>query len=305
MAEKHIILDCDPGVDDAFAIVAAILDPTIKLDLISTVAGNVSVDRTTKNALYLVQDMKAKVPVASGAARPLLRELESYEPWFGESGLGDYANGDLVISETDENAVAKIYETLIENSHPMTIVGTGAYTNLALLLVEHPDIKPKIKEFILMGGTLSQGNMSSVAEFNIYCDPEAADLIYRSGIPIITAGIDVSQKALIQFQTNDQLAGFGFVGDKLATLLKDYAERQENGFIVYDLNTIAYLLHPEFYKSRNYYIAIQKDGPARGASVADLSDRKDTNVKVLTDVDSQQLNGWLIKEMSALSKINA
>lgn len=299
MPKIPVILDCDPGVDDAFAIVTAVLDPKIDLKLVTTVTGNVSVDRTTKNALYIMQDLKSKIPVSSGAARPLLRELEEYEPWFGESGLGNYPRGDLELSETDENAVAGMYKVLSNSKEAITIVGTGSYTNLALLLVEHPDIVGKIKQFILMGGTLSKGNMSSVAEFNIYCDPEAADLVYRSNIPIITAGIDVSQRALIYFDTNKKISKMSDIGLKLSTLVNDFSSKKENGFVVYDLNTIAYLLHPEFYTCKDYFVAIQKTGPARGATVADLSDRKDTNVKIMTNVNDDQLNTWLLEEMNS------
>ncbi len=302
VSKVPVILDCDPGVDDAFAIVSSILDPQIDLKLITTVSGNVTVDLTTKNALYLVQDLKSQVPVASGAARPLLRELEAYEPWFGESGLGDYpdASGELLQTATDDNAVAEMYQLLSASEEPLTIVGTGSYTNLGLLLVEHPDIVYKIKQFVLMGGTLSQGNMSSVAEFNIYYDPDAADLVYRSGVPIVTAGIDVCKKALVTFQSNDAIAKMGKVGLKLADLLKKYAEKQVAGYIVYDLNTISYLLHPEFYKSEDYFIQVQKTGPARGATVADISSKNDANVKVLTGVDDAKLNAWLVQELSRL-----
>ncbi|MDC9214053.1 nucleoside hydrolase, partial [Clostridioides difficile] len=146
------IMDTDPGIDDAAAISVAINHPDIDLELISTVAGNVTVDKTTKNALKLVNFFKADVPVAGGAEQPLIKPFENAARVHCESGMRGYDFGAEPTDIPQNNAVEKLYEMIMKSSEPITLVPTGSYTNIALLFKEHPDVKRHIQQIVAMGG---------------------------------------------------------------------------------------------------------------------------------------------------------
>ena len=186
----RILMDCDPGIDDACALSCALTDPEISLELITTVAGNVTVDKTTKNALRLVEFFNKDVPVAAGARKPLLKQLEDASEVHGESGIDGYDFDEPSIKPFSDDAVSILKDKLLHSNVPLTIIATGSFTNLGLLLSLYPEVKPKIKEFILMGGSLAQGNMTSVAEFNVFTDPHAARIVFSSGIKTTMIGLD-------------------------------------------------------------------------------------------------------------------
>ncbi len=183
---KHkIILDTDHGIDDAVMISTALTDPQLDVALITTVAGNVTVDKTTKNALKLVDFFNKDVPVAAGAADPLIKKFEDAARIHGESGMAGYDFPEPTSKPLTLHAVQALHETLKNSAEPITLITTGAYTNIALLLREYPEIKPKIKQIIAMGGSLGRGNMTSAAEFNVFTDPHAAQIMYSSQIPLV------------------------------------------------------------------------------------------------------------------------
>lgn len=199
---KHkIILDTDPGIDDAVMISTALTDPQLDVALITTVAGNVTVDKTTKNALKLVDFFNKDVPVAAGAADPLIKKFEDAARIHGESGMAGYDFPEPTSKPLTLHAVQALHETLKNSAEPITLITTGAYTNIALLLREYPEIKPKIKQIIAMGGSLGRGNMTSAAEFNVFTDPHAAQIMYSSQIPLVMVGLDVTLAGRISDET--------------------------------------------------------------------------------------------------------
>lgn len=299
---QAIVMDCDPGIDDAAALVCAMVDPALDLKLVTTVAGNVSVDKTTANALKIADFMGSDVPVAAGAPHPLIKAFEDAARVHGESGMAGYDFPAPKRRPLRQSAVQALYDVLMGSTEAMTLVATGAYTNVALLLSEHPEVKTKIKEIVAMGGTLSRGNMTSVAEFNVFTDPHAAKIMYEAGIPIVTVGLDVTEKALVTADDVARLASTNRVGQMLAALINHYHDGSSAGRPMHDVNTICYLLHPEYYTTKDYWIDVQTDGPANGALVADTRGAYHhgrTNARVCLDIDSRAFNRWFLSEIKA------
>ncbi len=195
---EPIIIDCDPGHDDAMAILWALSSDRLDVKAITTVAGNQTIEKVTDNALrVLTKAGRADIPVASGAVKPLLRQFEpGGEQIHGDSGL----DGPVLptpLSQKSSLSALELASTILEESdEPVTLVGIGPLTNIALLLIARPDLKKKIRRIAIMGGG-TIGNWTPAAEFNIYVDPEAAKAVFSSGIPILMAGLDVTQKAYV------------------------------------------------------------------------------------------------------------
>ncbi|WP_281166103.1 ribonucleoside hydrolase RihC [Liquorilactobacillus sicerae] len=304
MEKMPLILDMDPGVDDAVALAVAVNNPVFDVKLITSVAGNVNVDKTTRNELKLLQFLdKTEIPVARGAAQPLKKKFEDAAYIHGQSGLPGYDFPSVTLKPDPRPAVKAIYQTLKQAPAPMTIVATGAYTNIAELLLRYPEIKAQISRLILMGGSISGGNVSSVAEFNIYTDPDAAKIVYQSGLPIVMIGLDVTLQALVTWETLKKLAALGKTGTMLYQLITAYQDIHPNGKPLHDVNTIFYLLHPEAIETKNYQIDVVTQGPAIGATVADIQNRwshGQTNAKVGVNIDADYFNQWLLAEVSQM-----
>ena len=288
-----IIMDTDPGIDDAAALAMALNNPEIDLKLITAVAGNVTVDKTTANALKIVHFFKKDVPVSAGAAQPLIKPFEDAARIHGESGMPGYDFGDNYGQPIAKPAVEALHDAIMAEDE-ITLVPTGSYTNIALLLAEYPEVKSHIKQIVAMGGSISGGNMTSVAEFNVFTDPDAASIMYQSGIPIVTVGLDVTLKALLTPATQAKLLSLGETGKMLHGLITHYNDGDnEQGHPMHDVNTIFYLLHPEAFTTKDLWVDIQTSGPAIGAMVADVRGAYhdgQTNAKVCVDIDAEQFN---------------
>lgn len=299
---KHkIILDTDPGIDDAVMISTALNEPNLDVALITTVAGNVTVDKTTKNALTLVDFFNKNVPVASGASEPLLKKFEDAARIHGESGMAGYDFPAPTSRPLAKSAVQALRDTIMASEEPITLIPTGAYTNIALLLREYPEVKPKIKEIIAMGGTLGRGNMTSAAEFNVFTDPHAAAIVYNSGIPLVMVGLDVTLTGRITDETTAKVAKLGRAGKMLSAILGHDFDHDETGTAVHDLQTIFYLLHPEAFQTKDLWVDVVLSGPAIGETVADIRGayhNGKTNVKVCIDIDTKAFNEWFLTEVS-------
>lgn len=298
-----IIMDTDPGIDDAAALAMALNNPEIDLKLITAVAGNVTVDKTTANALKIVHFFKKDVPVAAGAAQPLIKPFEDAARIHGESGMPGYDFGDDYGQPIAKPAVEALHDAIMAEDE-ITLVPTGSYTNIALLLAEYPEVKSHIKQIVAMGGSISGGNMTSVAEFNVFTDPDAASIMYQSGIPIVTVGLDVTLKALLTPATQAKLLSLGETGKMLHGLITHYNDGDnEQGHPMHDVNTIFYLLHPEAFTTKDLWVDIQTSGPAIGAMVADIRGayhNGQTNAKVCVDIDAEQFNQWFIEQVEKI-----
>lgn len=299
-----IIMDTDPGIDDAAALTMAINDPNIDLKLVTAVAGNVTVDKTTANALKIVHFFGKgdQIPVAAGAEQPLIKPFEDAARIHGESGMPGYDFGDDYGQPIKKTAVEALHDTIMAEDE-ITLVPTGSYTNIALLFSQYPEVKSHIKQIVAMGGSLSGGNMTSSAEFNVFTDPDAARIMYNAGIPIVTVGLDITLKALLTADTIEKLGQLNEAGKMLHGLITHYNDGSNAGRPMHDVNTIFYLLHPDKIKTKEMWVDVQTDGPAIGTLVGDIRgayhDGK-TNAKVCVDIDADYFNKWFLDEVSKI-----
>ncbi|AVL78597.1 MULTISPECIES: ribonucleoside hydrolase RihC [Staphylococcus] len=271
--KQPIIIDTDPGIDDAAAISFALNHPEFDLKMISTVNGNVGIEKTTANALKIKRFFNSDVPVHRGASQPLLSAIVDASEVHGESGMEGYTFPEINESDLDStHAVEAMRDILLKSETPITLIPIGPLTNIALLLMTYPEVKAYIKEIVLMGGSASRGNVTPLAEFNIYCDPEAAQIVFNSGLPITMIGLDVARSSSLTHETINELKSINETGKMLHQLFKHYrGDDFEKGINVYDAYTLLYLLHPEHFVVREADVQIETDGKlTRGASVVDF-----------------------------------
>jgi inosine-uridine nucleoside N-ribohydrolase len=305
-----IVLDCDPGHDDAIAIMLAAGDPAVDLLAITTVAGNQTLDKTTLNALRVCTLAEIHdVPVAAGCARPLTRPLQVAEDVHGESGLDGPRFGEPTVKVADEHGVDLMHRILQEHPEPVTLVPTGPLTNIALLLTRYPEDAARIREIVLMGGSTERGNVSPYAEFNIFVDPEAAAIVFGSGVPVTMCGLNVTHQALV---TPDVVARLEALGGELgpvcAELMTYFAStyRALWGFEappLHDPVAVARVIDPTLVECVDAHVAIEVSGEhTRGATVVDLHGYLDKtpNAKVAVGLDVPRFWDRLIAALGNL-----
>ena len=278
MGPKPVILDVDPGHDDAVALMLACGHPDLDLLAVTTVAGNVPIEKTTRNALRVLALVgRHDVPVGVGASGPLKRPLHTAEDIHGESGLdGPEELPDADFGPDERGAVGLISETLRASREPVTLVPVGPLTNIALLLREHPDLKDRIARVSLMGGSIGLGNTTPAAEFNIYVDPEAASEVFESGLPITMSGLDVTHLADVGPEERELLRATGRVGGVVAGFLDYFAANYENTFgfddpPLHDPVAVAAVLEPGLLKTRPMRVDVECESDlTRGETVCDF-----------------------------------
>lgn len=279
MAPRPIILDTDPGQDDAIAILVALASPELDVLGITCVAGNVPLDLTSRNARILCELAgRDDVPVFAGADRPLIRDLVTAEHVHGATGIDGPEWTDPTMQLRPEFAVDWIVDMLRSaDDASVTLCPVGPLTNIALALRSAPDIRSKIREIVLMGGAYWEGgNSTPVAEFNIYVDPHAADIVFRSGLPIVALPLDVTHKALMTDEWVGSLDALGTQVGKAAAAMMWFTERfdQEkygtDGGPLHDPNVIAYLLDPDLYSGKEVNVVVEHESElGMGQTVVD------------------------------------
>lgn len=303
MEKRNIIIDTDPGIDDAAALVIAMKNPALHVMLLSTVAANVEVEKTTLNALRLVEFMKKDIPVARGCSEPLMIPLDPCPEVHGESGLEGFEFPPVTTKPLDKHAVEAMREMILASEEKVTLVPIAALTNIALLFKMYPEVKENIDEIVLMGGGLSGGNTNTSAEFNFYVDPHAAKIVLECGLPITMVGLDVTLKALVGRKCAETMRDSGEAGNMLYTMFMHYNDGtalEEDGLRIHDASAIAYLVKPEMFTTEMRYIDVATEGPAAGTTVWDpkRSSRRNVqpNVNVCIDVDSEMFEEWFAGE---------
>ena len=250
MEKTKIILDCDPGHDDAVAIILAGKNPKIDLLGITIVSGNQTLDKTVRNALNVTQHLGIDVPVYGGCSEPMVRKKVVAGDIHGESGLDGPVFPPLERKAEPEHAVNFIIKTLMESEGDITVVTTGPMTNLAMAMRMEPNIVPKIKQIVLMGGAIANGNVSPAAEFNIMADAEAAYVCFTSGRPMTMVGLDVTRKVLCYPEIVERMGRIGNRASKLfVDLMGHFCKTQKEVFgweggPLHDPVTLAYLIDP-------------------------------------------------------------
>ncbi|MHA5094929.1 ribonucleoside hydrolase RihC [Oenococcus oeni] len=300
-----VIIDMDPGIDDAVALSVLLNNKNCQVELITTVAGNVTVDKTTKNALKIANFFNSEVPLAAGASQPLVKAFEDAARIHGESGMEGYDFPEGNSHLLKQPAVEAWHDVLNKTEKKITLILTGSYTNFALWYREYPEDVLKIERVIVMGGSLSGGNMTSAAEFNVFTDPEAAKILLSSNLSVTMIGLDVTLKALVDRDWIQKVAALNESGKMLAALISHYNDWHADGWPIHDVNTVAYLLHPEFYSSKKLWVDIATDGPAIGETVADIRaayHQGRTNATVVTDIDADAFRNWLKQEISSMTR---
>lgn len=310
LEKRAVILDGDPGHDDAIAWMLAASSPLLDVRAVTSVCGNQTIEKTTYNALRVATLLGLSCPVAQGRSAPLFSAPIIAPTVHGVSGLDGPALPEPGVSLSPLRSVELMADLIEKSDTPITLVPTGPLTNIAALLLAHPELKPKIGCISMMGGGIAYGNWTAAAEFNILVDPEAADIVFRSGVPIIMAGLDVTEKALV---FPEDFARVRAVGNKVAQVVADWLEffygfHRSLGYPgapVHDAVAVAALLRPEIMEMQEMYVSIETRGEyCRGMTVGDRLGvtGKAPNAKVICGIDRQAFVDMLVEAVRAYDK---
>lgn len=296
---KKVILDMDPGVDDALAIILALKSPEVEVLGITTVAGNVKVEKTTANALKVVELLDREVPVVPGFHKPLLRRLETAVHFHGADGLGDSNLPLPKLRVQKGHAVDFLEKTVLEHpSRTIDLVATGPLTNVAIALLKSPDLGKRLNQIVSMGGAFrltkyGHGNCSQVAEFNIYCDPEAARIVYSSTVKRVAVGLDVTanpQNCLNRELLRKIDESQNKTGKFAKKILRKWIVTGHN-FQLHDPLAVAVSIDPSLVRCEDYPVLVETSGEvARGQTIIDRTNKTEqpSTSSICVDVDSDK-----------------
>jgi inosine-uridine nucleoside N-ribohydrolase len=304
-----ILLDCDPGHDDAIAILLALASPELELLGVTTVAGNQTLEKTTANALRVLEFAgRGDVPVAAGADGPLARELFTAAYVHGESGMDGPTVPPPQKSPVEQHAVAFLTERILASDRPVTLVAVGPLTNVALLLARHPEVAGNVERIVIMGGAVAEGNVTPAAEFNVYVDPEAAWRVFRSGLPLTMIGLDVTHRALMMPSHVERLRASGEPGRFVAELHDFFVQYHRRtygteGAPIHDAVAVAQVLKPGIVETVHRHVDVDCESQlCRGRTVVDLWRRtgNEPNVDVGVGIDADAFLELLCERIATL-----
>ena len=304
-----IILDCDPGHDDAIALLLALASPELNLLGVTTVSGNQTLEKTTANAIRVLDHVgRAEVSVAAGADRPLVRERHVAAEVHGETGLDGPDLPPPSRPAADAHAIDWIATTLLAHPHAVTLVPTGPLTNIALLLARYPELAGAVERIVLMGGAIGEGNVTPAAEFNVWADPEAAHRVFTSGIDLTMVGLDVTHQALLRPADVDRLRVAGRAGKLVAELFDFYVgfHRRRYGWAgapVHDAVAVAHVIDGTLLSTERVGVVVDT-GPelSRGRTHTDVSGLSEweRNCHAAIGIDAERFRDLLITRISSL-----
>jgi inosine-uridine nucleoside N-ribohydrolase len=305
----RVILDCDPGHDDAIALLLALASPELDLLGVTTVCGNQTLEKTTANAIRVLDHLgRTDTPVAAGAQRPLVRERRVAAEVHGESGLDGPDLPPPAREPEPEHAIDWIANAIAASRAPVTLVATGPLTNVALFFARYPEIAPRLGRVVLMGGAIGEGNVTPAAEFNVWADPEAAQRVFSSGLDVTMVGLDVTHQALMREVHVARLAAAGAAGRLVADLYGFYAQFHRHhyawdGAPVHDAVAMAHVIDATLLKTRRCGVIVDT-GPelSRGRTYVDLWGRAgwEPNCDVAVGIDAERFLELLITRISSL-----
>ncbi len=307
MNRRPVILDGDPGHDDAIAWMLAASDPQSEIRAVTSVCGNQTIEKTTYNARRVCALLGLTCPVGMGRPAPLLAQPQNAPSVHGTSGLDGPFLPEPVLPLSPLRAVELMAKVVGESEAPVTIVSTGPLTNTAALLFTHPELKTKIACISLMGGGIAHGNWTPAAEFNILVDPEAADTVFRSGVPILMSGLDVTERALVFPADFERVRA---VGSRIAQVVADWLEffygfHRNLGYAgapVHDAVAVAALLRPQLFNAKELCVEIETTGEyCRGATVGHT--RKPANARVFVDIDREGFVDLLVEAVKTYGEV--
>lgn len=308
MSRRKVVIDCDPGHDDAVALMLAFGSGSLDVLGVSTVAGNSTVDNTYRNARKVLRLIGAEVPVGKGASTPLMRDLVTAPNVHGSSGLDGPEMEELEPVSSPLSAFDLLSQTLASNPK-VTLIPTGPLTNIAALLLARPELKPHIDEIILMGGAAMEGNWTPSAEFNIFVDPEAARVVFRSGVPITMIGLDVTHKALIFPDEVEALRKIGRIGRVAAELMDFfsifYRSQGFKGNPLHDAVAVAAAIDKSVISTRRLHVDVEVCGELTlGRTVVDLTGvtGKPANAEVAFEIDRERFIKMIFDAVTVLEE---
>ena len=313
MNPKRIIIDTDPGIDDALAFLLAAASPEIKLEALTATQGNVTVDKAARNALSVLELVKlTQVPVAQGSVFPLVQPLLASETTHGESGIGNAQLPEPTNKPVPQHAVDFLIEKFLAEPGEISLFAIGPLSNVALAIRKEPRIVKAIKEMVIMGGAIREGgNMSPLAEFNIFVDPHAAHIVFHSGIPITLIPLDVTHKCLIMRADVERINQVkspvaSFIKDALSVYFDYYEETTKfEGSALHDPLTLATIIAPELLTLEKLYVDVDiSGGISMGNTFADFYNvaKQPANMKVALDVRGRDFINLFVDRMIELSK---
>jgi inosine-uridine nucleoside N-ribohydrolase len=299
-----IILDVDPGIDDAVALLLALNSPAVRVLAVTAASGNVNVDKSTRNALRVIESVGRKIPVAKGAGRPLFKQPIHAEHIHGRNGLGG-ADLPRPRGRAGRKGAVTLIEDLVRTyrKREISLVATAPLTNIALLLRRDHSILRRFAGIFVMGGAFGlsgriRGNITPHAEFNFYCDPEAADMVLNSGAGIVAAGLDVTMnpRCAVRRDTLQRIGDLGGRTAETAAMLLSYPVRRYRTFHLHDVFALAALLRPGIFRTVRCGVVVNRSGRFRGRCLA-TPDRRGS-VNVCTKVDSKRFRRFLLEGLT-------
>jgi inosine-uridine nucleoside N-ribohydrolase len=305
-----LLIDCDPGQDDAIALLLALASPELELWGVTTVAGNQTLDKVTANAIRVLELAgRGDVPVSAGADRPLAGELVVAADAHGETGLDGPDLPPPQAEPVAEHAVDFLAAKILAAEAPLTLVATGPLTNVASLLDAHPEAGGRLGRIVLMGGAIGEGNQTASAEYNVWVDPEAAARVFASGLDVTMVGLDVTNRALLTPEHADRLRGSGRVGAAVAAMLDFYGRYYgeayaHGGCPVHDALAVACVARTGLLRLLDRHVEVDTaQGICRGRTVVDMRRRTvlpEPNARVAVDVDVPPFVEFLLGRLAKL-----
>jgi pyrimidine-specific ribonucleoside hydrolase len=310
-----LLVDCDPGQDDAIALLLALASPELQLQGVTTVAGNQTLDKVTANAIRVLELAgRGDIPVAAGADRPLAGDLVVAADAHGETGLDGPELPPPQAEPVAEDAVEFLAARILAAEQPLTLVATGPLTNVASLLDAYPEAAARLARIVLMGGAIAEGNQTASAEYNVWVDPEAAAHVFAGGLDVTMVGLDVTNRAVLTPEHADRLRGRGRVGAAVAAMLDFYGRYYgeayaRGGCPVHDALAVAYVVRPDLLRVLDRHVEVDTaHGICRGRTVVDMRRRTvlpEPNARVAVDVDVPAFVDFLLERLAKLPAARA
>lgn len=312
MNPQRIIIDTDPGIDDAYAILLALASPEIQLEALTTTQGNVTLEKATRNALSVLELCHTiHIPVIAGSVLPLVQPLRASADVHGESGIGGANLPESKAKPLPQHAVDYLIEHVLAEPNEISIFPIGPLTNIAMAIRKEPKFAKAVKELVIMGGAFQEfGNTTPLAEFNIYVDPHAAHIVFHAGIPITLIPLDATHKCMLKREHVDRLLKIKspitkFIHEAIDTYLTySYAHGIEGGAL-HDPLTLATIIAPELLTLNEYYVDVDHTGgPAMGKTFADVHNKlnKPLNMKVAMNVNGEDFIELFLQRMESLAQ---